>query len=260
MLVTQQGGSELRPSPMQVATPLCCQTLITVAPLHTVTMAEFADYLKPRRQTAAGRQPIAPDTTLLGVVSSITHNRLCYSQQTLWPCVALYSVTRAARIAKASFSAQAAGQEADIVRDTSMEQEAGYSDNEDHVSEPFFDDIFEAGPSNACEDLVNPAMPLQVRKLGDSITYYRMGLSMDLMHVRCMSLLVQEIFEQHAWSREAGGDLEERVKQWQQSIQPHLDAHKNRPTFDIKVYGQRIIDTVSQVSRLRAHTACYILL
>ena len=63
-----------------------------------------------------------------------------------------------------------------------------------------------------------------------------------------MCLLVQEIFEQHAWSREAGGDLEERVKQWQQSIQPHLDAQKNRPIFDIKVYGQRIIDTVSQVA------------
>ena len=43
-----------------------------------------------------------------------------------------------------------------------MEQEAGYSDDEDHVPEPLFDDIFEAGPSNACEDIVNPAMPLQV--------------------------------------------------------------------------------------------------
>ena len=141
-----------------------------------------------------------------------------------------------------------------------MEHEAGYSDDEDHVPEPLFDDFFEAGPSKACEDIVNPAMPLQVKTLGRHHYISWDGSSMDLMHGPCICLLVQEIFEQHAWSREAGGDLEERVKQWQQSIQPHLDAQKNRPSFDIKVYGQRIIDTVSQVSRLRAHTTCYILL
>ena len=83
MLVTQQGAYKSRLFAMQVATPLCCQTLISVAPLHTVTMAEFAGYLKQRQQTAAGRQTIAPDTTLAGVVSSR------YSQQTLWSCVAL---------------------------------------------------------------------------------------------------------------------------------------------------------------------------
>ena len=73
--MTQQGVYELRLSPMQVATPLCCQALITVAPLHTVTMAEFAAYLKQRRQTAAGRQPIAADTSLAGVVSTSRYSQ-----------------------------------------------------------------------------------------------------------------------------------------------------------------------------------------
>lgn len=46
-------------------------------------------------------------------------------------------------------------------------------------------------------------------------------------------------------------DLEERVKLWQQSIQPHLEAQDKQPTFDIQEYGQRIIQTMQSEVGLR---------
>ena len=50
---------------------------------------------------------------------------------------------------------------------------------------------------------------------------------------------------------EVGADLEERVKQWQQSIQPHLEAQDRQPAFDIQEYGDRIVQTMQ--SEVRPH-------
>lgn len=43
---------------------------------------------------------------------------------------------------------------------------------------------------------------------------------------------------------ELGVELEERVKLWQQSIQPHLEAQDKQPTFDIQRYGTHILETM----------------
>ena len=50
---------------------------------------------------------------------------------------------------------------------------------------------------------------------------------------------------------EVGVDLEERVKQWQQSIQPHLEAQDRQPAFDIQEYGDRIVQTMHSEVRLQ---------
>ena len=42
-----------------------------------------------------------------------------------------------------------------------------------------------------------------------------------------------------------GSDLDERVKLWQQSIQPHLEAQEKQPSFDIQLYSRDILDTVN---------------
>jgi hypothetical protein len=43
---------------------------------------------------------------------------------------------------------------------------------------------------------------------------------------------------------ELGVELEERVKLWQQSIQPHLEAQDKQPSFDIQGYGEQILETL----------------
>ena len=40
------------------------------------------------------------------------------------------------------------------------------------------------------------------------------------------------------------GELEERVKRWQQSIQPHLEAQESHPAFDIGACGKTILETM----------------
>lgn len=52
-----------------------------------------------------------------------------------------------------------------------------------------------------------------------------------------------------AHQMEVGADLEERVKQWQQSIQPHLEAQDRQPAFDIQEYGDRIVQTMQSEVR-----------
>ncbi len=49
-----------------------------------------------------------------------------------------------------------------------------------------------------------------------------------------------------AGGMELGEELEERVKLWQQSIQPHLEAQDRQPVFDIRLYGERIVETMQQ--------------
>lgn len=45
------------------------------------------------------------------------------------------------------------------------------------------------------------------------------------------------------------GQLEERVKQWQQSIQPHLEAQECHPAFDIGACGKTLLNVMkSEVS------------
>ena len=43
----------------------------------------------------------------------------------------------------------------------------------------------------------------------------------------------------------ASGDLQERVKRWQESIQPHLEVQASRPDFDICLYKERITETMN---------------
>jgi hypothetical protein len=47
-----------------------------------------------------------------------------------------------------------------------------------------------------------------------------------------------------AYEMEHGVELEERVKLWQQSIQPHLEAQDKQPAFDIQRYGNFILETM----------------
>lgn len=58
----------------------------------------------------------------------------------------------------------------------------------------------------------------------------------------------------HAWNTQyeaaVAGELEERVKRWQESIQPHLEAQDKHPSFDIQSYGEAIVDT------LKAKVSC----
>lgn len=43
-----------------------------------------------------------------------------------------------------------------------------------------------------------------------------------------------------------GGNLEERVKLWQQSIQPHLEAQEKRPAFDIQLHSRNIVELIEK--------------
>ena len=40
------------------------------------------------------------------------------------------------------------------------------------------------------------------------------------------------------------GQLEERVKRWQQSIKPHLEAQESHPAFDIGACGMTILEVM----------------
>jgi len=63
-------------------------------------------------------------------------------------------------------------------------------------------------------------------------------------------------FEAH--QMELGAELEDRVKQWQQSIQPHLEVQDRQPAFDIQVYGDRIIQTMQAEVRLSVGAASWL--